>query len=124
MQLMPATGKQTARALNIRYRGNRGLLQSDQNIQLGSAYLNKLMTRYSGSPVLAAAAYNAGPHRVSRWLPRDSDMDATLWSELIPFRETRKYVRRVLAYATIFDWRLEQPLTRLSARLPDVQQRY
>ena len=124
MQLMPATGKQTARALNIRYRGNSGLLQSDQNIQLGSAYLNKLMTRFNGSPVLAAAAYNAGPHRVSRWLPRDSDMDATLWSELIPFRETRKYVRRVLAYATIFDWRLEQPLTRLSARLPDVQQRY
>lgn len=124
MQLMPATGKQTARALNIRYRGNQGLLQSDQNIQLGSAYLNKLMTRYNGSPVLAAAAYNAGPHRVSRWLPRDNDMDATLWSELIPFGETRKYVQRVLAYATIFDWRLEQPLTRLSARLPIVQQRY
>jgi len=124
MQLMPATGKQTARALNIRYRGNEGLLQSDQNIQLGSAYLNKLMTRYNGSPVLAAAAYNAGPHRVSRWLPGDSEMDATLWTELIPFKETRNYVRRVLTYATIFDWRLEQPLTRLSARLPIVQQRY
>lgn len=124
MQLMPATGKQTARALNIRYQGNQGLLQSDQNIQLGSAYLNKLMTRYNGSPVLAAAAYNAGPHRVSRWLPGGGDMDAALWTELIPFRETRKYVRRVLTYATIFDWRLEQPLTRLSARLPMVQQRY
>lgn len=124
MQLMPATGKQTARALNIRYQGNQGLLQSDQNIQLGSAYLNKLMTRYNGSPVLAAAAYNAGPHRVSRWLPGGGDMDAALWTELIPFSETRKYVRRVLTYATIFDWRLEQPLTRLSARLPMVQQRY
>lgn len=123
MQLMPATGKQTANALNIRYRGNQALLQSDQNIQLGSAYLNKLMTRYNGSPVLTAAAYNAGPNRVSRWLPGDGDMDATLWTELIPFRETREYVRRVLTYATIFDWRLEQPLTRLSARLPLVQQR-
>ena len=124
MQLMPATGKQTARALNIRYHGNQALLQSDQNIQLGSAYLNKLMTRFNGSPVLAAAAYNAGPHRVSRWLPGGGDMDATLWTELIPFRETRNYVRRVLTYATIFDWRLEQPLTRLTARLPTVQQRY
>jgi peptidoglycan lytic transglycosylase len=124
MQLMPATGKQTARALNIRYYGDEGLLRSDQNIQLGSAYLNKLMTRYNGSPVLAAAAYNAGPQRVSRWLPDDDDMDATLWTELIPFRETREYIRRVLTYATIFDWRLEQPLTRLSARLPIVQQRY
>jgi len=124
MQLMPATGKQTARALNIRYRSSQALLQSEQNIRLGSAYLNKLLTRYNGSPVLAAAAYNAGPHRVARWLPEDSDMDATLWTELIPFRETRKYVRRVLTYATIFDWRLELPLTRLSERLPVVKQRY
>ncbi len=70
MQLMPATGKQTARALNIRYRSSQALLQSDQNIRLGSAYLNKLMTRYNGSPVLTAAAYNAGPHRVRRLAAR------------------------------------------------------
>lgn len=124
MQLMPATGKQTARSLNIRYGGNRALLKSDQNIRLGSAYLNHLMTRYNGSPVLAAAAYNAGPHRVSRWLPGDRSLSAPLWMENIPYRETRKYVKRVLAYATIFDWRLSQPLTRLSQRLPDVQERY
>lgn len=124
MQLMPATGKQTARALNIRYGNSQALLQSEQNIQLGSAYLNNLMARYNGSPVLAAAAYNAGPQRVSRWLPNKGDMDAILWTELIPFKETRKYVRRVLTYATIFDWRLQQPLTRLSARLPTVKQRY
>ncbi len=124
MQLMPTTGKQTARALNIRYRGSQALLQSEQNIQLGSAYLRKLMTRYNGSPVLTAAAYNAGPSRVTRWLPDDGDMDATLWAERIPFKETRNYVRRVLAYATIFDWRLEQPLTRLSTRLPTVRSRY
>ncbi len=124
MQLMPATGKQTARSLNIRYGGNRALLKSDQNIRLGSAYLNHLMTRYNGSPVLAAAAYNAGPHRVSRWLPADQSLPAPLWMENIPFRETRHYVKQVLTYATIFDWRLSQPLTRLSQRLPDVQQRY
>ncbi len=124
MQLMPATGRQTARSLNIRYGGNRALLKSDQNIRLGSAYLNHLMTRYNGSPVLAAAAYNAGPHRVSRWLPGDRSLPATLWMENIPYRETRHYVKRVLAYATIFDWRLSQPLTRLSQRLPDVRKRY
>jgi soluble lytic murein transglycosylase len=124
MQLMPATGKQTARELNIQYGGNQALLQSERNIQLGSAYLNSLMIRYNGSPVLAAAAYNAGPSRVTRWLPEDADMDATLWTERIPFKETRTYVRRVLTYATIFDWRLEQPVTRLSTRLPTVRQRY
>ncbi|VAW79144.1 Soluble lytic murein transglycosylase precursor [hydrothermal vent metagenome] len=124
MQLMPATGRQTARSLNIRYGGNRALLKSGQNIRLGSAYLNHLMTRFNGSPVLAAAAYNAGPHRVSRWLPGDRSLPAALWMENIPYRETRNYVKQVLAYATIFDWRLSQPLTRLSQRLPDVQERY
>ena len=124
MQLMPATGKQTARALKIRYRGSQVLLQSDQNIRLGSAYLNKLLQRYNGSPVLAAAAYNAGPHRVSRWLPSDHSVPASLWAERIPFKETRNYVRRVLAYATVFEWRLERPVTRLSQRMPAIQQRY
>jgi soluble lytic murein transglycosylase len=124
MQLMPQTGKQTARALKIRYRGNQALLHSDQNIRLGSAYLNKLLKRYNGSPVLAAAAYNAGPHRVSRWLPTDKSMNASLWMERIPFKETRHYVRRVLAYATVFEWRLQRPVTRLSKRLPEIQQRH
>lgn len=124
MQLMPATGKQTARTLNIRYLGNQALLQSDQNIRLGSAYLGKLLQRYNGSPVLAAAAYNAGPHRVSRWLPQDRTMPADLWMENIPFHETRTYVRRVLANATIFEWRLQRPPTRLSRRMPVIQQRY
>jgi len=124
MQLMPQTGKQTARSLKIRYRGNQALLHSDQNIRLGSAYLNKLLKRYNGSPVLAAAAYNAGPHRVSRWLPTGKSMDASLWMERIPFKETRHYVRRVLAYATVFEWRLQRPVTRLSHRLSEIQQRY
>ena len=124
MQLMPNTGKQTARALKIRYRGSQALLHSDQNIRLGSAYLNKLLQRYNGSPVLAAAAYNAGPHRVSRWLPTGHSVPASLWAERIPFKETRNYVRRVLAYATVFEWRLERPVTRLSQRMPAIQQRY
>ncbi|HHH43819.1 MAG TPA: transglycosylase [Gammaproteobacteria bacterium] len=124
MQLMPATGKRTARALKIRYRGSQALLHSDQNIRLGSAYLNRLLQRFNGSPVLAAAAYNAGPHRVSRWLPGEHSVPASLWAERIPFRETRSYVRRVLAYATVFEWRLGRPLTRLSERMPAIQQRY
>ena len=124
MQLMPNTGKQTARALKIRYRGNASLLKSDQNIRLGSAYLGKQLERYNGSPVLAAAAYNAGPHRVSRWLPKDKSEPANLWIERIPYTETRRYVRRVLAYATIFDWRLERPVTRLEKRMPIVKPKY
>ena len=70
------------------------------------------------------SAYNAGPHRVSRWLPGDHSVPASLWAERIPFKETRNYVRRVLAYATVFEWRLQRPVTRLSQRLPEIQQRY
>jgi soluble lytic murein transglycosylase len=124
MQLMPATGRQTAQSLNIRYLGSESLLHSDQNIRLGSAYLRKLLNRFNESMPLSAAAYNAGPHRVDRWLPTEGAMNAAIWMEAIPFKETRKYVKRVLAYATIFDWRLRQPLTRLSSRLADVQQKY
>ena len=123
MQLMPATGRQTARALRLRYPGSRILLQSDHNVRIGGAYLRKLLDRFGGSPVLATAAYNAGPHRVQRWLPDGEDQEALLWLNRIPFRETREYVRRVLAFATVFEWRLQRPLTRLSDRLPAVPAR-
>jgi soluble lytic murein transglycosylase len=51
-------------------------------------------------------------------------MSADLWMEMIPYPETRDYVRRVLANATIFQWRLQRPLTRISQRMPAIQQRY
>ena len=123
MQLMPGTGRQTARALRLRYPGSRVLLQSDHNVRIGSAYLRKLLDRFDGSPVLATAAYNAGPRRVVGWLPEQDSLEAPLWLNRIPLRETREYVRRVLAFATVFDWRLQRPATRLSDRLPEVPAR-
>lgn len=120
MQLMPSTGRQTARSLRIRYPGSRLLLQSDRNIQLGSAYFRRLLERFDHSPVLAAAAYNAGPQRIARWLPDQGRQAAVLWLNRVPYPETREYVRRVLAYATVFDWRLQRPLTRLSERMPAI----
>ncbi len=124
MQLMPQTAKQTARALKIPYRNNAELLDSDHNIHLGTAYLGKLLRKFNKSPVLAAAAYNAGPHRVNRWLPKDKSVPAILWIESIPYAETRSYVRRVLAYASVFDWRLGRARTQISSRMPIVQQQY
>lgn len=119
MQLMPGTAKLTSRSLGIRYPGKQLLLEAEHNIPLGTAYFRKLLDRYDDSPVLAAAAYNAGPHRVKRWLP-DKTLPASLWLLRIPFHETHGYVQRVLAYATVYDWRKQRPLTRLSARMPDV----
>jgi soluble lytic murein transglycosylase len=76
-----------------------------------------MATRYNGNQVLATAAYNAGPHRVDRWLPEDGSIDARIWIENIPFDETRKYVKRVLAAQAIFHWRMTGKIRRLSDEL-------
>ena len=80
-----------------------------------------MAARYDGNRVLATAAYNAGPHRVDRWLPQKDVVDARVWIETIPFNETRKYVRRVMAAETIFHWRMTGETSRLSDRLPQVE---
>lgn len=121
MQLMPGTARLTSRHLGMRYPGKTRLLEAENNIPLGSAYFRRMLDRYDDSPVLAAAAYNAGPHRVNRWLPKHDTLPAALWLLRIPFHETHGYVQRVLAYATVFDWREQRPRTRISERMPDVK---
>jgi soluble lytic murein transglycosylase len=114
MQLMPATGKQVARSINLPYSGLDTLTNPEVNIRLGTTYLGQMANRYGGNQVLATAAYNAGPHRVDAWLPQVGDLDARVWIENIPFNETRAYVRRVLAAETIFHWRMTGEARRLS----------
>ena len=121
MQLMPATGRQVAREIKLAYSGLDTLTDPDDNIRLGTSYLGNMAARYDGNHVLATAAYNAGPHRVDRWLPQTAVVDARVWIETIPFNETRKYVRRVMAAETIFHWRMTGEMRRLSERLPLVQ---
>ncbi len=77
--------------------------------------------RYGGNRVLATAAYNAGPRRVDQWLPDSGEIDARIWIEGIPFRETREYVRRVMTAETIFHWRLTGRPPRLSDQLTEVR---
>lgn len=120
MQLMPATGKLTAKSLRVPYTGVATLIDPPSNIQLGTTYLGKMYTRFGASQVLATAAYNAGPHRVQAWLPEGDGMDARIWIENIPFNETRKYVRRVLEADTIFHWRMTGQTRRVSQQLASV----
>ena len=120
MQLMPATGRETAREINLRYAGRVTLTDSDSNIRLGTAYLSKMYQRFAENRVLATAAYNAGPHRVEKWLPEEDTLDARIWIENIPFGETRKYVRRVLTDEAIFHWRLTGDHKRISSELPQI----
>ena len=121
MQLMPSTGRATAHSNNIPLASISKLYQADKNINIGSAYLRQVMDKYDDSIVLASAAYNAGPHRVQRWLPEEDEQSAVSWIALIPFTETRKYVQRVLAYAAIYDWRMGEPVTPLWKRMPRVK---
>jgi soluble lytic murein transglycosylase len=114
MQLLPATGRNVAKEIRLPYSGLRTLTDPESNIRLGTSYLGRMAERYNGNPVLATAAYNAGPHRVDRWLPESGTIDARIWIENIPFNETRKYVKRVLSAQAIFHWRMTGQVRRLS----------
>lgn len=121
MQLMPSTGKTSAREINHPYDGQITLIDPGSNIRLGTWYLGRMQARFFDNPVLATAAYNAGPLRVDAWLPQHSALNASIWIETIPYSETRNYVRKVLTADTIFNWRLNGKIERLSVRMPDVQ---
>lgn len=119
MQLMPATGRLAGRKLKLPVRNQQALLNIETNLRLGVSYLKEVLQRNNGHQVLATAAYNAGPNRIGEWLPSQS-IDADIWVETIPYAETRGYVRNVLAYTAVYDYRLGQKPTRLSARMPAV----
>ncbi|MES9923885.1 MAG: transglycosylase SLT domain-containing protein [Candidatus Thiodiazotropha endolucinida] len=105
MQLMPKTAKQVAKELKQSPVKLEDLYQPEVNIKLGAGYLNKVYRQLQESPVLATAAYNAGPHRVLSWLPEQSQA-SDIWIETVPFRETREYLKRVFAYTVIYSYRL------------------
>ncbi|MFU8763601.1 MAG: transglycosylase SLT domain-containing protein [Haliea sp.] len=114
MQVMPATGKQVAAQLKASH-SDQALYDVEHNVLLGSAYYRQLLDRYGGNRVLAMAAYNAGPHRVDRWRNRPGEtVPVDVWIETIPFRETRNYVKAVLAYNLVFKYLLGQEGTLLT----------
>ena len=123
MQLMPRTGRMLVRTTGRKWRGTRQLLAPELNVDLGARYVQSLLGKTDGHFVLAAASYNAGPHRVGKWLPETGDVDVAAWIDNIPFTETRRYVRRFLAYGAIYEHRLGRPPTRLSERMPPIPAR-
>jgi len=106
MQLMPATARRLTGYAGMPGAFRRWLLSPETNIRLGTAYLRQVLRQMRSHPVLATAAYNAGPYRVRQWLPYEGVMPADLWVETVPFRETRRYLQRVLSYAVIYEQRL------------------
>ena len=92
------------------------------NIALGTRYLAHLAERFNGSPWLASAAYNAGPNRVDQWLAARGTLTPDLFVATIPFRETREYVARVMAFSVIYDWRLHGTAVPLVTRMSAIGQ--
>jgi len=106
MQLMPGTAKLQAKRDGVLYQSRQQLLDPAFNIKLGTAYLSEMLDRFDNNLAVAAAAYNAGPHRVKHWIKNSLAQDQ--WIESIPYRETRSYVKNVLAYSVIYQHQLAQ----------------
>ncbi len=105
MQLMPATARQTAKKVGLKP-ANNSLYDPEYNIQLGASYLSSLYGRFNNNRALATAAYNAGPHRVTRWIKSSAGLPIDVWIETIPYDETRRYVKNVLAFDAIYQHKL------------------
>ncbi len=117
MQILPGTGAQVSARLGIPWRGGDSLFEPETNITLGTAYLRQMLDRYNGFPYMAIAAYNAGPAPISRWKDARPTLEPDFWIETIPYKETRDYVSRVLAFSVVYDWRLDRSATSLTDRM-------
>lgn len=116
MQVMPATGKWVAGKIGLAGYNQAMLADPHTNVLLGTSYMRLIMTDLDSHPVLASAGYNAGPGRATRWRDR-KPLEGAIYTETIPFDETRDYVKKVLANAVIYAALLEQRPQSLKARM-------
>jgi soluble lytic murein transglycosylase len=96
MQLMPTTAQTLARSLGVSQIVREELFDRDINIRFGVRYLEQLLQQFSGNLIYTIAAYNAGPPAVNAWTAKYADREPDEFVELIPYQETRQYVKRVL----------------------------
>jgi len=123
MQIMPATARWIARKLGERDFRVEHLHDMPTNLRFGTFYLRSVLDDLEGSPVLASAAYNAGPNRSRSWrstLPQA--VEGAIFAEIIPFGETRDYVKKVLSnavfYAALFSGEPQSLKARLGSIVP------
>lgn len=96
MQVMPATANAVAQRQRWPAVGREDLFDQETNIRIGARYVEQLLQQFSGNIVLTVAAYNAGPPVVASWAAAHQERPQDEFVELIPFQETRQYVKRVL----------------------------
>ena len=116
MQLMPATARWVAKKIGLKNYQHGQVNDVDTNLLLGTSYLRLVLESLDNHPVLASAAYNAGPGRARKWRA-DGAMEGAIYAETIPFSETRDYVKKVISnavyYAALFDGRSQSIKSRL-----------
>lgn len=101
MQLMPATAKWVARKIGLKNYHQGQVHDTETNLLLGTSYMRLVMESLDNHPVLASAAYNAGPGRARRWRS-DHALEGAIYAETIPFNETRDYVKKVMSNAVYY----------------------
>jgi peptidoglycan lytic transglycosylase len=118
MQLMPRTARWVARKIGLVEYEPQDVAEVETNVTLGTGYL-KMVLDDLGHEVLASAAYNAGPRRARSW--RDAKtLEGAVYVETIPFGETRRYVKKVMANAVIYAALLGEPRASLHSRLGQI----
>lgn len=117
LQLLPSTAEAIALKNGLPWQGDGALYEAGTNILLGAGALSEAAKNYPGRAYQAIGAYNAGPTPVNRWQTARGQLEPAFWIETIPYKETREYIPRVLAFSVIYDWRLKRPVQPLSRRL-------
>ena len=92
MQVMPATGQSAAKTIGL---SNYSLTKPEDNVNIGTYYLDFTHRKYDNNSMLAVASYNAGPNAVAKWVSRYGLQDADEFVEKIPYPETKGYVESV-----------------------------
>ncbi len=122
MQLMPTTAKWVAGKIGLKQWSGARVTDVDTNLSLGTYYLKHVLDTLDGSPVLASAAYNAGPGRARAWRT-DIPLEGAIYAEAIPFNETRDYVKKVMSNASYYAHNFTQQLQSLKQRLGTISPR-
>lgn len=102
MQVMPATAAWVAKKIGLAGYHPKHAMDMDTNITLGTNYMKLVLDGLDDHPVLASAAYNAGPGRAKKWRA-DVPLEGAIYAECIPFNETRDYVKKVMNNAVYYN---------------------
>jgi soluble lytic murein transglycosylase len=119
MQIMPATARWAAHRLGMRGYRTALIHELGTNLKLGTYYLKTVLSQFGNNPVLASAAYNAGPNRAQQWRG-NIPLEGAIYIETIPFDETRDYVRKVMSNTVYYARLFGQPAASLKQRLGTV----